>query len=81
MIGGAVQGDHEEGLLGGLAGNAGERAHFRIAQFTAGHGGGDLGQALERMSDADPLAGSAQIQAAFRCPCEAPLTLVLCPVL
>jgi hypothetical protein len=45
VIGGAVQGDHEEGLFGGRAGHAGEGAHFRIAQFTAGHGGGDLGQA------------------------------------
>jgi hypothetical protein len=37
----------------------------RFRGNVAGHGGGDLGQAPEHMSDADPLAGSAQIRAAF----------------
>ena len=59
VMGGAVQGDHEEGLFGGLAGHAGESAHFGVAQFTAGHGGGDLGQAHEgNLPSAQPLRRS-----------------------
>jgi hypothetical protein len=35
MMGGAVQGDHEQVVLGRFARNSSQRPHFGIAQFTA----------------------------------------------
>ena len=65
MIGGAVQGDHQQGRLGGRAGDAGERPDFGVAQFASRHGRGDLGQAGEGMRDAHLLPCRSQVQPAL----------------
>ncbi len=62
MMGRAVQGDHEQALFGGRAGDPRQGPHFRIAQFAARHAGGDLRQAHQRMGDAHLLACRAQVQ-------------------
>jgi hypothetical protein len=65
MIGGAVQGDHEQARFGRRAGDAGERPHFGVAQFAPRHGGGDQRQVRERMGDAHLLACRTQVQPAL----------------
>ncbi len=64
-MGRAVQGDHEQALLGRLNGDPGQRPHFRVAQFAARHGGGDLRQRRKRMRHPHLLARRAEIQPAF----------------
>jgi hypothetical protein len=62
MMGGPVQRNHEQAVLGGRRCHPRERPHLRITQLPARHGGGDLRQLAERMGDAHFLAGGAQIK-------------------